>query len=150
MSHPHNDNEEPLSEVNVIPLADLSLVLLIILMVLTPMISQALIQVTAAKANAAQTREEMPLEKPETPVIVSLEPGAIKLNGEVFKSELAFAGKLEAVMMTRRDRSVNLTAAPVVRHGDVVHIMDIVQRHGAKELVMLKWDPQAPAGGGAN
>ena len=38
MSHKMTQDEETLSEVNVIPLADLSLVLLIILMVLSPMI----------------------------------------------------------------------------------------------------------------
>ena len=69
--------DETLSEVNVIPLADLSLVLLIILMVLSPMITQALIQVSASKAAVAQTQEEM--ATPETPVIVSFEPGVLKL-----------------------------------------------------------------------
>ena len=64
--------EETLSEVNVIPLADLSLVLLIILMVLSPLVTQALIQIQAAKAAAAQTQEE--ITTPETPVIVSFEP----------------------------------------------------------------------------
>ena len=70
------NNDESLSEVNVIPLADLSLVLLIILMVLSPMVSQALIQVTAANAAAAQTREELPDAVPETPIIVSFAPGS--------------------------------------------------------------------------
>ena len=48
MAQKLTDKDETLSEVNVIPLADLSLVLLIILMVMSPMISQALIQITAA------------------------------------------------------------------------------------------------------
>ena len=73
MAHKLTQQDEPLNEVNVIPLADLSLVLLIILMVLSPMVTQALIQVAAAKAAAAQTQEE--ITTPETPVIVSFEIG---------------------------------------------------------------------------
>jgi biopolymer transport protein ExbD len=144
MSHPTMDNEETLSEVNVIPLADLSLVLLIILMVLSPMITQALIQINAAKAAAALTRQDLPDAKPETPVIVSIEPGLLKLNGVVMKDDIDLAGRLEGLLLTRKDRSVNLTAAPMMTHGGVVHIMDVVRRHGAESLVMLKWDPSAP------
>jgi len=138
--HTHPE-DEPLSEVNVIPLADLSLVLLIVLMVLSPMISQALIQVASAKAAAAQTQEE--LSTPETPVIVSFAPGELKLNGIAMGSDLEFVTRLEAVMASRRDKSVLLTASPVLLHGKVVHLMDVCRRHGAQSLVMVKWDAGA-------
>ena len=144
MSHPSMDNEETLSEVNVIPLADLSLVLLIILMVITPLVSQALIKVSSAQASAALTRQDLAEDKPETPVIVTIEPGSLKLNGVAMVSDIEFAGRFEGVMIHRKDRSVNLTAAPLVTHGEVVHIMDVVRRHGAESLSMLKWDPAAP------
>jgi len=49
--------------------------LLIILMVLSPMVSQALIQVAAAKAQAAHTKEE--ITTPETPIVVSFAPGIL-------------------------------------------------------------------------
>ena len=136
-------DDETLSDVNVIPLADLSLVLLIILMVLSPMITQALIQVAAANAQKAQSQQE--LTTPETPIIVTFEPRGLKLNGEVMGSELEFVKRLENVLGGRRDRSVLLTAAPRVVHGEVVHVMDLIRRHGATRLVMLKWD--LPAGG---
>src|SRR4051812_10912894 len=127
--------EETLSEVNVIPLADLSLVLLIILMVLSPMITQALIQVSAANAQKAHSQQE--LTTPETPIIVSYEPRALKLNGAMIGSELEFVKRLEAVTASHRDKSVLLTASPDVKHGKVVHVMDLIQRHGASSLVML-------------
>lgn len=136
-------NDEALSEVNVIPLADLSLVLLIILMVLSPMISQALIQVTAARAQAAASQQDSAV--PETPVLVSFAPGALKLNGLLMGSELEFVTRLSQVLGTRHDKSVHLTAAPLMTHGKVVHLMDAIRRHGAQNLVMLKWDPQNPS-----
>ena len=134
--------DETLSEVNVIPLADLSLVLLIILMVLSPLVTQALIQVSAAKATAAQTQEE--LATPETPIIVSFAPGVLKINGMAMGSDLEFVKRLDNLLYNRRDKSVMVTASPVLTHGKVVHLMDVVRRHGAKELVMVKWDPNAP------
>lgn len=142
MAQQLTDNEDTLSEVNVIPLADLSLVLLIILMVLSPLVTQALIQVQAAKAAAAQTQEE--ITQPETPVIVSFAPGILKLNGVSMGSDLEFVKRLDEIMFNRRDKSIILTAAPELPHGKVVHLMDVVRHHGAESLVMVKWDPNAP------
>jgi biopolymer transport protein ExbD len=143
MSHPRAKDDEALSEVNVIPLADLSLVLLIILMLMSPMISQALIQISSARAAAAQMQEE--LQTPETPVIVSFEPGALKLNGVPMGSDMEFVKRLEDVMARRRDKSVVITASPLLSHGKVVRLMDVVRHHGGEELVMVKWDPNSLA-----
>jgi len=143
MSHPAYKEDEALSEVNVIPLADLSLVLLIILMVISPMAAQSLFQIAAANAQRAQSQEE--LTTPEIPVTVSYEPNALKLNGTLMGSEIEFVKRLEQVMGPRRDKSVLITASPAVKHGKVVHIMDLVKRHGAQSLVMLKWDDGSPS-----
>src|SRR5437773_998622 len=98
MAQQMNDKDESLSEVNVIPLADLSLVLLIILMVMSPMISQALIQVSAAKAAAAQTQEELANPQPETPLIVSFAPGVLTLNGVKMASDIDFVTRLDQIL----------------------------------------------------
>jgi biopolymer transport protein ExbD len=143
MSSGAENSSETLSEVNVIPLADLSLVLLIILMVLTPMIAQSLIQVEAAKATAAVTKEEF--TQPETPLIVSYAPGHLTFNGIAMASPLDFVQELDRVIATRKDKSVILTASPDLTHGDVVSLMDIIRRHGADSLTMVKWDANAGA-----
>jgi biopolymer transport protein ExbD len=150
MAHRVTDKDETLSEVNVIPLADLSLVLLIILMVMSPMISQALIQISAAKAAAAQTREELENAQPETPVIISYAPGVLRLNGVKMGSDLEFVTHLDQIMPMRHDKSVILTAAPELTHGKVVRLMDVVKHHGADTLVLVKWDPTAPVNRGGH
>ncbi|MDO8756488.1 MAG: biopolymer transporter ExbD, partial [Elusimicrobiota bacterium] len=49
----HKDDEAaPISDVNVVPLADVSLVLLIILLVLSPMAAQSMLKVQTAAAKA--------------------------------------------------------------------------------------------------
>ncbi len=142
MSHPTSSNEEALNEVNVIPLADVSLVLLIVMMVISPMVSQALIQIQAAQATDAHTREEVQ-DVPETPVIVSFEPGALKLNGTVMGSDIEFTSRLRDIMSKRKDKSLLLTASPAVVHGKVVWIMDLIKRNGVKTLTMVRWNPEA-------
>ena len=141
MSHSPDTSNDTLSEVNVIPLADLSLVLLIILMVLTPMIAQSLIQVQAAKATAAVTKEEF--TQPETPLIISYAPGHLTFNGVAMASPLDFVQALDRVLATRKDKSIILTASPDLTHGDVVSLMDVVRRHGVEDLTLVKWDAGA-------
>jgi biopolymer transport protein ExbD len=138
MAHKPVEQDETLSEVNVIPLADLSLVLLIILMVMSPMITQALFHVTPSKAQQAENQRE--LATPETPILVTYEPTALKLNGTLMGSEVEFVKRLAEVMGRRRDKSVLISASPDVIHGKMVRIMDLVKRQGATSLVMLKWD----------
>src|ERR1019366_9188606 len=145
MAQQLSDKDESLNEVNVIPLADLSLVLLIILMVMSPMVSQAIIQVAAAKAAAAQTQEELGSAKPETPIIVSFAPGVLKLNGVTMSSDIDFVKHLDTMIPGRHDKSVILTASPDLMHGKVVRLMDVVKRHGADTLILVKWDPAAVA-----
>ena len=130
---------EELNEVNVIPLADLSLVLLIILMVISPLASQGVIQILNKQAQAAT--QEQDLTTPETPIIVSFEPGFLRLNGIEMNSDLDFARQLAMALGTHKDKTVMITAAPDMTHGKVVHVIDLTRRQGAENLVMLKWDP---------
>jgi biopolymer transport protein ExbD len=145
MGHPTNSLDEELNEVNVIPMADVTLVLLIILMVISPMISQALIQVQSAQATDVHTREEIQ-DVPETPVIISFEPGSLKLNGTVMGSDIEFTSRLRDVMSKRKDKSVLLTASPAVTHGKVVWIMDLIKRNSVQTLTLVKWkDEEEPS-----
>lgn len=146
MAQSIQNDQETLNEVNVIPLADVTLVLLIILMVISPLVSQALIQVQNAEATAARTREEAQ-DIPETPIIVSYEPGALKLNGAVMGSDLEFTNRLAVILAPRKQKSVILTVSPKMSHGKVVWLMDLIKRHGTKDLTMVKWKDSAPEAG---
>ncbi|HND64153.1 MAG TPA: biopolymer transporter ExbD, partial [Elusimicrobiota bacterium] len=55
---------EEISEINVVPLADVSLVLLIVLMLITPMVMQSMIQVYASRGAAAVKADQTVKEKP--------------------------------------------------------------------------------------
>src|SRR5882724_2654940 len=109
MSHPQTKEDEALSEVNVIPLADLSLVLLIILMVLSPMVMQSMIKVHATRASAVKSLQENP---PEPPLILLINPNGIFLNTVKINSDLDLAAKLAQALGNREDKTVLITADP--------------------------------------
>ncbi len=81
---------------------------------------------------------------------MSFAPGVLKLNGQTMGSDIEFVKRLDEILPNRKDKSVILTAAPDLIHGKVVRLMDIVKRHGATELDLVKWDPNAQANTGGH
>src|SRR5258708_3007593 len=126
--------DETLSEVNVIPLADLSLVLLIILMVLSPMIMQSMIKVHATRASAVKSLDEKP---PEPPLILLINPNGIFLNTVKMNTDLDLAARLAQALGQREDKTVLITADPAVLHGKVVEVLDLVKQQGAEKIALL-------------
>ena len=133
MAELHKEDEE-LSEVNVIPLADLSLVLLIILMVLSPMVMQSMIKVQSTRASAIKSLAEKP---PEPPLILLINPNGIFLNTVKMEGDLQLAAKLAQALGNRDDKTVLITADPAVLHGRVVTVLDIVKQQGAEKIALL-------------
>ncbi len=129
------EDGETLSEVNVIPLADLSLVLLIIMMVLSPMIMQSLIKVTSSKAAAVKTQEK---DQPEPPIILALNPDGTYLNTVKIGNDLELAGQLATQLGNRKEKTVLFTADPAVMHGRFVQILDLLKQQGAEKIALLK------------
>ena len=126
---------EPLNEVNVIPLADLSLVLLIILMVLSPMIMQSMIKVQSSRATAVKSLAEKPKEPP---LILSMSAHGITLNTVKVTDDVDLAARLAQALGNRDDKTVLFTADPDVLHGRFVQILDLVKQQGADKIALLK------------
>ena len=135
------ESGEPLNEVNVIPLADLSLVLLIILMVLSPMIMQSMIKVQASKASAVKSLSKQP---PEPPIILALDPDGVYLNTVKTIDDVDLAARLAQALGNRLDKTVLFTADPAVIHGRFVQVLDLVKQQGADKIALLK-KASAPA-----
>src|SRR5262249_53984473 len=129
------ESGEPLNEVNVIPLADLSLVLLIILMVLSPMIMQSMIKVQASRATAIKSLKENP---PEPPLILALNANGVSLNSVKVHDDVDLAARLSEALGKRDDKTVLFTADPGVIHGRFVQVLDLVKQQGAEKIALLK------------
>ena len=133
-SGPPIAHDEALSEVNVIPLADLSLVLLIILMVLSPMVMQSMIKVQRSKAAAIKSLAAQPKEPP---LILVINPDGVVLNTVKITTDLDLAARLATAIGNRTDKTVLLTADPRVTNGRFVEILDLVKQQGAEKIALL-------------
>ncbi|MBL0059460.1 MAG: biopolymer transporter ExbD [Elusimicrobia bacterium] len=126
---------EEISEINVVPLADISLVLLIILMLITPMVMQSMIKISASQAaSAVKVRDAVP----EKPLIVEVRPDGYWLNQNKMASAVDLQHYLAGELSRKNDRTVIITAAKGVRHGLVVTALDMSKQAGAAKLSLVK------------
>jgi biopolymer transport protein TolR len=126
----HNNNRAVMSEINVTPLVDVMLVLLVIFMVTAPMMQQG-VQVNLPKAD---TRAMTPAEES---VVVSVDK-----SGKVFiDKEVVPAGelrkRLSAMFVTRAKKEVFLKADAGVPYGEVVRTMADIKGAGIERLGMV-------------
>lgn len=125
-----NDDRGTMSQINVTPLVDVMLVLLVIFMVTAPMMQQG-VQVNLPKA------ETKALPAPEQSVVVSVEKsGKVFINSdEIAADELK--PRLAEMFASRSKKEVFLKADKDVPYGDVVKTMAEIKGAGIERLGMV-------------
>ncbi len=126
---------EPLSEINITPLGDLSLTLLIIIMIISPFIMQSMIKVYASKAVVSNNKQQQTKEKP---LFINITTKDIYLNTKPINSDIDLLSKLANELDLKNDKTVLVTAEYNVSHGTVVHVIDIAKQSGAEKISLLK------------
>jgi biopolymer transport protein ExbD len=121
----------PSSEINVTPLVDVCLVLLIIFMVLTPRnVPEISVRVPPESKNKVQN------QKNESIVIGLTKDGGVLLNRTpVDRGEL---GNLIQSRLKGRDPVVFVDFDDDVKYGQAVEVLDIAKRSGAEVLGVMK------------
>jgi biopolymer transport protein TolR len=128
----NGNRRSAMSEINVTPLVDVMLVLLIIFMVTAPMMQEG-ISVELPKAKGAPLKEEREVEQ----IVISVSgPGNIFVN-EVPVKEDQLAQKI--LELTKREASgdVYLRADKSVAYGVVVRIIAELKNAGISNLGMM-------------
>ena len=127
-----------IAQINVTPLVDVMLVLLVIFMVTAPIIQQG-VSVDLPKTRAAG------LNSQEDPLVVGLtKDGTVYLNdNQIAVADLR--GKLTAIGRERPDRAVLLRADRSVPYGDVVGIIAAIKESGINKLGMVTEPPPVTA-----
>jgi biopolymer transport protein TolR len=120
-----------LAEINVTPLVDVMLVLLIIFMVTAPMLTQGL---TVALPAAEGKSFEMATNNPSRIQITAT--GAVYLDG-IAVGSTNLEQSLGPMLRTRRVRRALLEADKSVQYGRVVAVLDVMNRAGVEQLGMV-------------
>src|SRR3972149_777701 len=137
-----------MSAPNVIPMADIMLVLLIIFMVVTPMLQKGM-TVDMARVN---NPEDMPNADKDDAVIVAVtRDGAIYL-GQTRSDLSAIASQVSDLISDRLDKTVFIKSDNRALYGDVVKLVDEVRSAGVDNVGLLtdkneaEQAPPPPAG----
>jgi biopolymer transport protein ExbD/biopolymer transport protein TolR len=132
-----------MAEINVIPMADIMLVLLIIFMVVVPMIQQQgpvdLAPVTAPK--------ELPGGEQEDAVFVTIERDGGVFVGMRRMERDAVGTRVKDLLANRADRTVYLKSDARARYGAVVGAVDEIRAAGVEQLALVT-ERARPAQGG--
>lgn len=125
-----------MSEINVTPLVDVMLVLLIIFMVTAPMLSMGIdVNLPRVKTKSIDIAEEK--------LVLT-----INENKEIFLNKTGVAlsdlkAKLTAIYAGRVDREIFLRADKSVSYGFVVEVMSEIRKAGIDKLGMITEPPEA-------
>ena len=118
---------------NVIPMADIMLVLLIIFMVVTPMLQKNK-PVDLAQTNTARDMQDA--DKEDAVVVAVTRDGSIFLgNTQVQKADLT--GQVKDRISNKLDKTVYLKSDARAKYGDVVAVVDEIRSAGVDQLGLL-------------
>jgi biopolymer transport protein ExbD len=118
---------------NVIPMADIMLVLLIIFMVVTPMLQKSL-PVDMARVNNAKEMQDA--DKDDAIIVAVTRDGTIYLkNTKVAKEDIT--GQIKDMLSARLDKTVYVKSDARAKYGDVVAVVDEIRSAGVDQLGLL-------------
>ena len=125
-----NGRKQLVSDINVTPLVDVMLVLLIIFMVTAPMMTQGL-DVDLPETTTKSLRQE------DDPIVVTIDKdGKISLDQHEVTRKILYQ-ELSGLDQSRKDQPIYLKADRAVAYGVVVKIMADVKKAGFDKLGMI-------------
>lgn len=128
-----------LCEINVTPMVDIMLVLLIIFMVSAPLMQQG-VQVDLPKTDS------LPLtEQEEQIVLVVRKDGGIEINKNAIPLD-GLATKLAAIYKGRKRKEIFIQADRTVAYGVVATVMSTVQRAGIHKIGLVTEPKEVKSG----
>src|SRR6266852_7973189 len=138
MAFEPGQRSQMVSQINVTPLVDVMLVLLVIFMVTAPIIQQGVaVTLPKVKAEALPGKEEQ--------FVVSITRGSEIYLNDAKMSPAELTDKLRAISQERPDRQVFIRADDQVPYGEVIRTMAAIKAAGIENVGMVTEMPSAGA-----
>ena len=131
-----DDDDRVMADINVTPLVDVMLVLLIIFMVAAPMLHQG-IEVALPRAEA----QNLPL-RVEDPLVVSINRDGLVFVRETPVDPAQLVERLAAQLQGREQDTVFLKGDRDAPYGKIVDVLDILHQGGIKNVGMVTEKPR--------
>ena len=140
-----NEGAKISSDINVTPMVDVMLVLLIIFMVVTPMLQKG-ISVDMAKVNNPEPMQDA--DKEDALLVSITRDGKVYFGTDQIQDIDSLTTKVKDRLANKQDKRVYVKADMRARFGGVVKVVDSVRAAGVDDLGLLtdqrKAAPNAP------
>jgi len=129
-----NEGAKVNSDINVTPMVDVMLVLLIIFMVVTPMLQKG-VSVDLAKVN---NPEQMPdADKEDALIVAVMRTGDVFFGNDKLTRLDVLTGKVKDRLANKNDKRVYIRADARAKFGRVVEVVDNIRAAGVDQLGLL-------------
>ena len=124
---------EVTSEINVTPMADVMLVLLIIFMVITPMLQKGQTVELARTKNPIDMKEA---DRDDAVLVTVTRDGKLYLGQEKVSVDV-LATKVNDLLASRLEKKVFVKSDLRAKYGDVVQVVDNIRNAGVDQIGLL-------------
>jgi biopolymer transport protein ExbD/biopolymer transport protein TolR len=141
-----NTAPPPVADINVTPMVDVMLVMLIIFMVITPMLSKGI------SVDLVKTKNPIAMQaadKEDAVLVAVSRDGRVYLGSNQTTSE-ALPPKVKDLLTSKLDKTVYLKADSRAKYEKVVEVVDSLRSAGVDQLGMLTDEVKEKAGGSSS